>query len=114
MLGDIFAPLAMKVAGGFILLLAIALAVVMWRADVISDQRDKLRDQLSVSEANHAVTVASLNSLSEQMEAMVRDGELRKERLADAMQQAQDDADELRREADAIRAEAPGSDCMTP
>lgn len=43
MLGDFFAPIAMKVSGGIIAALLIVLGVVTWRADAISNERDELQ-----------------------------------------------------------------------
>ena len=115
MLKNLFAPLAMKVAAGIILALIVALGIALWRADAISDERERLRNSLAASEAQHAVTVASLDALSAEMEKMVRDGELRRERLSEALEHAKTEGELLRDQADAIRAAAgDATDCVTP
>ena len=102
MFGNIFAPLAMKISGGIVVALAIALAVTVWRADTISEQRDTARKQVVTEQALHAVTAASLDSLSAQMAALVKEGQLRKERLSEALVKVERDTAPLREQADAI------------
>ena len=114
MISRFLSPLAVKILLALIAALLVALAVVAWRADVISGERDSLRDRLARSEAQHAVTLASLEGLVDEMERMVRDGELRRDRLSDAMMEARQDADELRRQAEAIAAETIEDQCATP
>jgi hypothetical protein len=60
----IFSALTAKIASGAALALFLALGVVMWRADAISDQRDALRDKLAASDAKLAVSKASIDTLT--------------------------------------------------
>lgn len=114
MIGNLFATTAMKVSAAIIAALLLA-CILLWIGWSNEERNVRAAEQrFAVSEANHAVTLASLESLSEQMEGLVADGELRKERLTSAMMQARQDADELRQEADAIAREAPRDDCATP
>ena len=93
---------AVKLLGGAVAALAIALALVMWRADSISKQRDAYRDNLTAEETRHAVTRTSLASLELRLAAMVRDGELRQERLDKAMKAVEADTAPLRQRADEL------------
>lgn len=100
---------------GFIAIgLAIALGIAMWRADAISADRDDLRDKLAVSEAQHAVTRASLATLERELAEMVRDGELRAERLAEAMDEQDERTAALKEQAERIAAEGSTDPCVTP
>lgn len=114
MLTRFLTPTAIKVLLGIIAALLVALGIVAWRADRISADRDKQRDLLARSEAQHAVTRASLDGLTQEMERMVKDGELRRKRLDEAMAEAGHGADELKRQADAIATDAAGDPCVTP
>ena len=106
---------AIGIKGGIIIALLIALGIVVWRADGLSEQREALRNTLATERAQHAVTRTSLDTLQRELERMVKDGELRAQRLSEAREaQAKRTAD-LREEAARIRAE--GGDagaCETP
>ncbi|WP_121119102.1 GTA-gp10 family protein [Croceibacterium ferulae] len=82
-----------------------------YNADARTEEAQR---RLALSEAQHAVTRQSLATLEQQAAEWVHDGELRSERLSDAMAQAKDDAAELRREADVIRRAGVRTDCVTP
>lgn len=102
---------------GFIAIgLALALGVAMWRADAISGERDKLRTALAGEQARHAVTRQSLATLQRELDAMVKDGEMRAERLAQARREAIEATAGLREQAARIGAVAasPGDPCVTP
>lgn len=114
MIGKLFAPLAMKVSGGVIAGLLVALALVMWRADAISADRDDMRDRAALAEANHAVTTASLTSLQSELAQMVVEGEARRSRVVKALAEAQREGDLLRGEAAEIRAAIISDPCTTP
>lgn len=114
MLGKLFAPLAMKLAGGLIGALLASLALVIWRADAISGERDDMRDRYALSEARHAVTAASLTSLQSELAAMVAEGEATRGRVAAALAEARADGELLRGEADQIRAAIIADPCLTP
>lgn len=91
-----------KITSGAILALTVALGIVIWRADTISDQRDAALRQVVVEQAQHAVTKASLASLTARMETMVKEGELRRERLDRALEQTERVTAPLRKQADAL------------
>lgn len=101
---------------GFIAIgMAVALGIVMWRADAISSDREALRNTLATERAQHAVTRQSLVTLENELKKMVRDGELRAQRLTQARQEQQERTEALREQAARIRAEgAPEGDCVTP
>jgi len=113
MLTNLLATTAMKVAAAIIAALVLALGIcwIGWTSD--ANRADRNAEKLALSEANHAVTAASYESLSKQMEAMVSAGEMRAERLNDAMAQAQDDADGALDEAERLRAEGVRVECTT-
>jgi hypothetical protein len=105
--------LAAKIAAGAALG-ALILAGVVWalyRAETRS--HDRTRDALAVEQARHAVTIASLDALASEMEKMVQDGELRRERLSSALAEARNAADDLREQANEVR-QTPVRDCVTP
>lgn len=96
MIKDFFAPLAIKLFTGATVALLIALGAVMWRADAISADRDAEREARIAEGVRHEVTRASLDSLTLRMAEMVRDGELRAERLDEAMADVAEDTAPLR------------------
>lgn len=102
--------IAAKVATGAALALAIALGVVMWRADAISAEREALRTKLATEEAQHAVTRQSVATLTVEMQRLVREGEVRKERVDAAMAKVAVDTEALRQEAARIEREGLGDD----
>ncbi|UPT53067.1 hypothetical protein [Synechococcus phage Yong-M3-232] len=99
-----FQAQAVKLLGGAALALALALAIVIWRADSISAQRDAYRDNLTAEQTRHAVTRASLASLELRLAVMVREGELRQERLEKAMKAVEAETAPLREQARALEA----------
>ena len=111
-----------KIAGmigvrGFIAIgMALALGIVMWRADAISADREDLRNTLAAERATHAVTRASLATLESELAKMVRDGELRAERLVVALEAQDERSAALRAQAERIRAQAgsEGEPCVSP
>lgn len=114
MIRQFFAPLAMKVAGGIIAVLALACAILWWSNSRKDSQIEDLQQTLAVSEAQHDVTVASLDALTRRMQELVRDGELRRGLLQAAISDAKAEAADLQDEADALRSEAIEDQCVTP
>lgn len=114
MIRSLFATTAMKVSGALIAALLIACGL-LWIGWTNADKNTAAAEQrYAHSEAQHAVTLQSLETLKNRLQALVDDGELRKERLSDALMQAREDGEELQREADAIRAAGGGDGCLTP
>lgn len=105
MLGNLFAPLAMKVSGGIIAALLIALAIVMWRADAISADREKLRNALAMEAASHAVTRQSVATLEGALARFVGAGRAARAAQLAAIEAQAGDSAALQAQADAIRAE---------
>lgn len=68
MISNFFAPLAVKVLGGLSLALAIALAVVMFRADAISAERDALQRDLDNVKAAQVVAAQAAQVAKERAE----------------------------------------------
>ena len=114
MIGNVFAPLAMKVAGGIIASLLAVIAILCWRTEALASERDTARNALATSEAMHRVTRASLDTLEQEMADAVYQGELRQERLEDARAEIADQTDELRRQAAVIRREGAQDACVSP
>lgn len=85
MILDLFAPLAMKIAGGIALALAVALGVTLWRADTIAQERDEAVAASIQAELQHRITAASLAALASELEAMVAEGEARADRVDAAL-----------------------------
>ena len=102
MFANLFAPLAMKVAGGIILALLVLLAFSVWRADTLSTQRDSAVEARITAEARHAVTRASLDALEGELAKMVEDSQLRAARRDDALSQVEEDTRPLRDQAEAL------------
>jgi chromosome segregation ATPase len=108
---------------GFVALgFAIALGVVMWRADAISGQRDHYRDAYSMEQARHAVTRQSVEALTTAVEDLNEQAEQRAEAFAEAQELAEKREKELeraRRSSDATIASlrqlaAREGQCATP
>lgn len=100
---------------GFIAVgLLIALGIAVWRADAISADREELRNALAAERATHAVTRVSLTTLERELAQMVRDGELRAERLEEALEAQDERSADLRKQAERIRAEGAVDACVTP
>lgn len=108
-----FSALTSKIFGGVAVLAFAMLAIQTWRLSAAHDEIEARRNALATEQARHAVTIASLDALAGEMEQMVRDGELRKERLTAALGEAREAADDLREQAGDVRA-APVRDCVTP
>ena len=113
MLANLFAPLAMKIGGGIIAALVLALGLTMWRADSISGQRDAMQQALANERAGHAVTIASLDALQAELQEMVDDGTLREERLQEAQEAQEVVTQSLEAQAAQIAASAPNVTCET-
>jgi hypothetical protein len=113
-----FSALTSKIFGGAALALLIALGVVMWRADVISGQRDALRDKLAVSDAKLALSNASIATLEKSLADYVGAGKAAKVAQLAAVEKAAKDNAALQGQADAIRKEVagmkPDGKCATP
>lgn len=114
MLGDFFASTANKLFAIVTGILLIALGIALWSNAAKDRENDRLRNTLAVSEAQHSVTAASLGALTRQMEDLVAAGQLRESLLEEAMEQAESEASELQEEADALRKEGVGDQCVTP
>lgn len=84
MITHLIQPLAHKVILG----LLVALALLMWRADQISGQRDKARDALASERMRHDATRASYFALEAHMARLVREGQLRATARDEAVKQA--------------------------
>ena len=98
------------------LAVVLALCAALWaRGNGYRAERDVARANLAKSEAQHAVTIASLDALAAEMQNMVRDGEMRESRLEAALSEARAAGDDLRKQAAEIIAEG-GSEttCLTP
>lgn len=113
MIARFLSPLSHKLMLAAIVGLALALSGTMWRADSLAAERDRLRDRLAVSEANHAVTVASLDTLAVEMEAIVAAGQRTAARKDEALAEIRQALDATREEAARLRAETAPADNRT-
>lgn len=120
MFGNLFAPLAMKVAGGIVGALLIVIGLMWWNTAAISADRERLRNVLAAEKANHAVTRNSVDTLKASLAKMIGEGKAaRIAQLAEIERQMVLSA-ELRERAGNIRAMIdeiePGDpcDCSTP
>lgn len=85
MLGHLFAPLAMKLAGGIILALSLALGFTAWRADVWHDRAERYANSLAEMKAAQAVALKRAEEAKAKAEADYRD---LSERIDDEAEQA--------------------------
>lgn len=102
---------------GFVAIgLVLALGVQTWRLSSAQGDLEDKRNELATELAQHAVTRSSLATLESELGKMVRDGELRAERLEEAMEEQDERSAALREQADRIRAQADagGDPCATP
>lgn len=114
MIGDLFAPMAMKVAAGIIGAQFLALALFWWGWNRTEAEADKAKAAATVCEERHSTTKASVARLEQVMAELIHDGEVRVERVSDAMAQARQEAGQAKREAEAVRRAPVRSDCVTP
>lgn len=114
MIGTFFASTINKVFAGVVLALLVALGIAMWSSARKDATIETLRNTVAVSEAQHSVTAASLDTLTRRMKELVEQGQLRESLLAEAMKQAEKEAGSLQDEADALRKEGVTDQCVTP
>lgn len=82
---------------GFIAIgLAIALGVVMWRADAISEDRERIRNALATEKANHAVTRQSVQTLADKIAELNREANARADAFEAAKRAAAAETERLR------------------
>lgn len=110
MLGNLFAPLAMKVAGGLLALALVFAGIQTWRLSGAKADLEDKRNELATERAQHAVTRQSVDTLSNEMKRLVAEGEVRKARVDAAMKKVAKDTAPLRREAERIEREGLGED----
>jgi hypothetical protein len=115
MLSNLFGPLAMKLAAGLLLLALVFGGVQTWRLSSAKEALEDQRNALATERATHAVTRVSLETLESELAGFVKSGELRAERLAEAMEAQDEQSEALRAQAERIRAESgiQGDPCVT-
>lgn len=91
---------AVKLLGGAALVLLLALCASLWRSDSLSKQRDDAIEAKIVEQAKHAVTAASLNTLTAELARMVAEGEAKAERVQKAYAVTRKETADLRKQAD--------------
>jgi hypothetical protein len=104
---------------GFIAIgFAVALAVVMWRADAISGQRDKAIQRAANEAAAHSITKASLANLELRLAVFIDEGEQRTKAAQTALRRQQERSAALDAQIARIRAGKPTAAnlerCETP
>lgn len=90
--------------------LTVALAIVMWRADAISEQRENARNALATEIAQHEVSRQSVDALTLEMARLVQEGEARAERVDEAMMRVAEETAPMRRRAEQIERDGLGED----
>lgn len=99
-----------KIAGmigvkGFIAIgLGLALAIVMWRADVLSGKLDDARQTIANERAAHAITRASVETLTSTIETLNAEANARAEAFEKSRTEARREAEALERAA--VRSDA--------
>lgn len=100
---------------GFVAIgLVVALGVQTWRLSSAHSEIEDQRNALATEVAQHAVTRSSLAALESELGKMVRDGELRAERLVEAMEAQDERSAALRAQAARVRSEGGVDACVTP
>ena len=84
----LFAPVAMKVAGGVILALLCVIAFMVWRADDLSDKRDKALERVGAVQVQLEASNASIDALQADLERFVEQGRLTRQEAREASQEA--------------------------
>lgn len=109
---------AIGIRGFIAIALAIALGIVMWRADTISGQRDDAIQAKATEVAQHAVTRQSVATLQAELAKFIGAGKAAKIAGLAAIEAQAKDSAKLQAQADAIRAEManlqPSGQCRTP
>lgn len=104
---------------GFIAIgFAVALGIVMMRADTISGQRDKAIQRAANEAAAHSVTKASLANLEQRLAVFIADGARRSGAAATALRRQQERSAALDQQIARLRAVKPTvaeiEQCRTP
>lgn len=98
--------------------LAIALAVVMWRADVISGKLETKRDELAAEKANHQITRNSVDILEGELAKYIGAGRAAQAAQLAAIEAQAKKSASLRLQAADIRGMLdsiePDDECRTP
>lgn len=114
MIGNLFAPLAMRVAAAIIALQFVALVLFWWGWNRTEAEADRAKANATICEERHTTTKASVARLEQVMAELIHDGEVRVEAVSDAMAQSRQENDELRRQSEAIGKVQRRVDCVTP
>ena len=96
----LFGSTGMQISGGIILALAVALGLVTWRANTLSNRLDDARTSLAAEQTRHSVTRGSLTLLQGKMSDLVKAGKLRAEARDEALAEVAEETAALREEAD--------------
>jgi hypothetical protein len=104
---------------GFIAIgLAVALGIALWRADVISGQRDAAVQAAANERAAHSVTRASLDNLEQRLAVFIADGKRRSEAAERAVEAQRERSAALDAQIARMRSQAPTAAnlerCETP
>lgn len=112
MIRSLFAPLAMKIAGGLALTLAVMLGVQSWRLSSAHNENEALRASYAMSEAQHSITRQSLGELEARLADMIEAGKVTESNLEAAVAEQAERSADLREQAADIAAAVP-VDCET-
>lgn len=111
---------AIGIRGAIAIVLAIALGIVMWRADSISEDREDLRNDLAGEKSRHEISRNSIETLEAALAKFVGAGQASRIAQVEAIEAQAKDSAELQAQADRIRsemetlAEGDPCDCSTP
>lgn len=98
-----------------ILLLAAGLAAALWQVQAMAQERDDLSTQLIAERQARAATELSLNALKYQVASSQLNSDVHKNIIDERIVQAQKQAADLQRQAEALREEkVREANCVTP
>lgn len=99
MMARLLTPLAIKIGGGIIAALLVAIGILVWRADSLSDARDEALRDNGALQTSLAASNASLVALEADLSAMVEEGRLTRARATEALREAEIAGNAMRDEA---------------
>jgi len=113
MFGQFFAPVWVRIAAAVFGLLLVALAVQSWRLGAANERVEETRNALAAERAQHDVTRASLDELTFEMTRLVQEGEVRAERVNEAMARVADETAAMKERAQIIERDGLGEDYVS-
>lgn len=113
MIRQFFAPVWVRIAAAVFGLLLVALAVQSWRLGAANERADNERTARITEKVQHDVTRASLDELTFEMARLVQEGEVRAERVNEAMSRVADETAKMKERAQLIERDGLGEDYVS-